>query len=93
MDGEGLEDRWTEVDAYATAVVKNALKSNPTKDLWVGGNTFMIWLLDTFGWSSIWVRCSLPIQGFTPNVTTGCRHAEYVQDPTRHKEDTGSGEI
>jgi len=57
MDGEGLE--MTDVDAYAAAVVKNTLKSSPTKDLWVGANTFNIWFLGTFGWSSIWVICSV----------------------------------
>ncbi|TVY37102.1 NADPH-dependent 1-acyldihydroxyacetone phosphate reductase [Lachnellula subtilissima] len=54
MAGEGLEDAGMEPDVFATAVVKNVLKSNSTKDLWVGGNTFIVWFASTFGWATIW---------------------------------------
>jgi 1-acylglycerone phosphate reductase len=93
MDGDGIEERWTEVEPYAAAVVKNALKSNPNKDLWVGGNTFNIWLLDSFGWSSIWVSFSSSIWDLNSNLDIGLCHSEYVQDSTGHEEDTGCCEI
>ncbi|TVY86134.1 Short-chain dehydrogenase, partial [Lachnellula willkommii] len=54
MAGEGLEEAGIEADVFATAVVKNVLKSNSTKDQWVGGNTLIIWLASTFGWATIW---------------------------------------
>ncbi|KAH8678828.1 putative short-chain dehydrogenase/reductase [Tricladium varicosporioides] len=43
-----------DVDVYAEQVVSNVLKSNPKKIHWVGGNSFMIWFVSTFGWATIW---------------------------------------
>jgi 1-acylglycerone phosphate reductase len=60
MAGEGVEEAAMEADVFAAAVVKNVLKTNPTKNQWVGGNTFIIWFASTFGWSTIWVS-SIPV--------------------------------
>ncbi|TVY46069.1 NADPH-dependent 1-acyldihydroxyacetone phosphate reductase [Lachnellula occidentalis] len=54
MAGAGLEEAGMEADVFAAAVVKNVLKSNSTKDQWVGGNTFIVWFASTFGWATIW---------------------------------------
>ena len=43
-----------DVDVYAEGVVNNALKKNPTKNQWLGGSTWPVWLADTFGPSAIW---------------------------------------
>lgn len=67
MKGEGLEADGMDVHTYATAVVKNVLKSNPSKNQWVGGNTFIIWFASTFGWSSIWVSNLSPRHLISPN--------------------------
>lgn len=55
MAGKTFESGAMDVDAYASAVVSNALKSNPKKHQWVGGSAFPIWLFSSFGWSTIWV--------------------------------------
>jgi 1-acylglycerone phosphate reductase len=48
-----LENAMT-VEVYAEGVARNALKSKPKKIQWIGGETFKIWLGDTFGWATIW---------------------------------------
>lgn len=44
-----------DVDVYAKSLVKNALKSNQTKNQWLGGSSRIIWFAGTFFWSTIWV--------------------------------------
>ena len=55
MLGELALENAMKVEAYAEGVASNALKSNPKKIQWIGGETFLIWLGDTFGWATIWV--------------------------------------
>jgi 1-acylglycerone phosphate reductase len=53
--GELVLNSGMDVDVYADGVVKNALKSNPTKNPWLGASTGPIWFAGTFFWSTIWV--------------------------------------
>jgi 1-acylglycerone phosphate reductase len=53
--GSMVEKNGMDVDVYAEGVVNNALKSNPTKNQWLGGSTGPIWFLGTFLWSTVWV--------------------------------------
>lgn len=55
MLGELALKNAMKVELYAEGVASNALNSNPKKVLWLGGETFLIWLGDTFGWATIWV--------------------------------------
>lgn len=55
MEGEIVKGGAMDPDEYAVIVVKNALKSNPTKNLWAGSGTTRVWLAWAFGWSTIWV--------------------------------------
>jgi short-subunit dehydrogenase len=55
MLGELALENAMKVEAYAEDVASNALKSNSKKIQWIGGETFLIWLGDTFGWATIWV--------------------------------------
>ncbi|KAH8795516.1 putative short-chain dehydrogenase/reductase [Hyaloscypha finlandica] len=48
MLGELALENAMKVEAYAEGVASNALKSNPKKIQWIGGETFLIWLGDTF---------------------------------------------
>jgi len=81
MAGEGLKDAGIEPEVFATAVVKNALKSNSTKDLWVGGNTFIVWFASTFGWATIWVsKQSLLLQVLPTNTISGRHRPQTLQD-------------
>jgi short-subunit dehydrogenase len=54
--GSLVEKDGMNVDVYAEGVVRNALKSRPTKVQWLGGSAQIIWLVGTFLWSTIWVR-------------------------------------
>jgi 1-acylglycerone phosphate reductase len=56
--GGSLAKNAMDVDVYAEGVVKNALKSNPTKIQWLGTSTGPIWFVGTFFWSTIWVGVS-----------------------------------
>ena len=59
-----IEKDGMNVDVYAEGVVKNALKSRPTKVQWLGGSARIIWFVGTFLWSTIWVRmCSFAFDG------------------------------
>ena len=53
--GSLIEKTGMDVDLYANGVVKNALRSNPTKNQWLGASTAPIWFVGTFFWSTIWV--------------------------------------
>lgn len=53
--GSLVEKNGMDVDVYAEGVVKNALRSNPTKVQWLGASTRPIWFVGTFFWSTIWV--------------------------------------
>jgi hypothetical protein len=59
MEGE-LINRETgkdvDVDVYAEAVVRNALKSKPTRELWSGSNSFAVWFASNFWPQFLWVR-------------------------------------
>jgi 1-acylglycerone phosphate reductase len=59
MLGELALENAMKVEVYAEGVASNALKSNPKKIQWIGGETFLIWLGDTFGWATIWVSLLL----------------------------------
>jgi 1-acylglycerone phosphate reductase len=48
----GATDRFK----YAKAVVTESLKSSPRAWFWFGDSTWLVWILDTFGWRTIWVR-------------------------------------
>ncbi|KAG0652607.1 Cyclochlorotine biosynthesis T [Hyphodiscus hymeniophilus] len=52
--GSSVQNMLMDVDFYAEGVVKNALKSNPTKNQWLGGGIWMIWSVATFGFSTVW---------------------------------------
>lgn len=54
MDGKRAKSGAAPVEEYAEAVVNNALKSNPKKAPWIGGEVFPIWAAYTFGWHTIW---------------------------------------
>lgn len=41
---------------YARAVVHESLKSSPRAWFWFGDSTWLVWMLDTFGWKTIWVK-------------------------------------
>jgi short-subunit dehydrogenase len=57
--GAFIEKGVMNVDVYAEGVVKNALKSNPTKNQWLGGSTWSIWFVGTFLWSTVWVSITV----------------------------------
>jgi 1-acylglycerone phosphate reductase len=62
MQGELIDKekgKDADVDVYAEAVVSNALKSNPTKEHWVGSNSFIVWFASNFWPQFIWVRSAL----------------------------------
>jgi len=46
-----------DADVCAEAVVKNALKSNPQKNHWIGSGASQIWIVHTVSvlWSTVWV--------------------------------------
>ncbi|CZR67743.1 probable short-chain dehydrogenase/reductase [Phialocephala subalpina] len=54
MNGSLVKKNALDVDVYAKRVVANALKSNPKVHFWAGSEIWTIWLVDTFGWSTIW---------------------------------------
>jgi 1-acylglycerone phosphate reductase len=56
--GSLVEKNGMDVNVYAEGVVKNALKSSPTKVQWLGGSTGPIWFVGTFLWSTVWVGVS-----------------------------------
>lgn len=67
--GGSLAKNGMDVDVYAEGVVKNALKSNPTKNQWLGASTGPIWFVGTFFWSTIWVSIAhLGLSQFTNMV-------------------------
>jgi hypothetical protein len=47
----GATDRFK----YAKAVVSELLKPSPRAWFWYGDSTWLVWMLDTFGWKTIWV--------------------------------------
>jgi short-subunit dehydrogenase len=56
QSGATAHDSGTQnVQDYARAVVKNALKRSPTLIPWIGGATSIMWFLDTFLWATFWV--------------------------------------
>lgn len=55
LAGDVAKESVMNVNAYATAVVANALKTSPKKHQWIGGSSWTIWFASTFGWSTIWV--------------------------------------
>jgi 1-acylglycerone phosphate reductase len=55
MSGELAFRGAMKVEVYAEGVAGNALKSNPKKVQWLGGESFLIWFASTFGWATIWV--------------------------------------
>jgi hypothetical protein len=59
MEGE-LINRETgkdvDVDVYAEAVVRNALKSKPTREHWAGSNSFSVWFASNYLPQFFWVR-------------------------------------
>lgn len=59
MNGGLVEKDGTDVNDYARAVVKNALKKSPKAVHWTGSNTGVIWLAGTFLWHTFWVSYSL----------------------------------
>lgn len=52
-----LMEHFTDVDIYAEAVVKNALKANPQKNQYVGSSASQMWALYALStvWSTTWV--------------------------------------
>jgi 1-acylglycerone phosphate reductase len=56
LDSQLAQSRSIPVDVFATTVVNNALKKNPKKTMWTGGEAFKVWAAATFGWDNIWVR-------------------------------------
>jgi hypothetical protein len=48
----GATDRFK----YAKAVVNESLRPSPRAWFWFGDSTWLVWILDTFGWKTIWVR-------------------------------------
>lgn len=44
-----------DADVYAEAVVKNALKSNPQKNHWIGSGASQIWIVHAVSvlWSTV----------------------------------------
>lgn len=59
MEGE-LINRETgkdaDVDVYAEAVVRNALKSKPTREHWTGSSSFAVWFASNYWPQFLWVR-------------------------------------
>jgi len=55
LNGNFVQPNATDVDVYARGVVKNALKTKPNVNYWIGDSSFVIWFLSTFLWHTIWV--------------------------------------
>jgi 1-acylglycerone phosphate reductase len=55
MGGKLALKHGMKVELYAEEVASNALKSNPKKVQWLGGDASLIWLASTFGWATVWV--------------------------------------
>lgn len=49
MRGELIEGKAMKPSVYARIVVKNALKANPKKNLWVGQGVIPVWFAWAFG--------------------------------------------
>ena len=56
MNGTAVRNNFTSTEIYADQVVKNAMKKQPKKRIWVGGVTTIIWAVSTFLWATAWVR-------------------------------------
>jgi hypothetical protein len=56
MNGTTLRNNFTSAEVYADTVVKNAMKKQPKKRIWVGGVVTIIWAVSTFLWVTAWVR-------------------------------------
>lgn len=54
LSGGGENNAAVDVDVFARQVVKNALSRRPSKHLWVGGSSWFLWSIYTFGWETIW---------------------------------------
>lgn len=54
LRGGGENNEAVDVDVFAGQVVRNALSRRPKKHLWVGGSSFFLWSLYTFGWETVW---------------------------------------
>jgi 1-acylglycerone phosphate reductase len=64
MEGE-LINRETgkdvDVVVYAEAVVRNALKSKPTREHWTGSKSFAVWFASSYLPQFFWVRSALSV--------------------------------
>lgn len=54
MNGTAVKGNHTSAQAYAEQVVRNAMKKNPKKRIWVGGVVMAIWTVSTFLWATAW---------------------------------------
>lgn len=52
-NGGVVKGGWTPAEVYAQKVVKNALKSNPNVNYWVGDSTFTVWFMTTCLWHTV----------------------------------------
>ncbi|TAQ87142.1 hypothetical protein B7494_g4545 [Chlorociboria aeruginascens] len=73
--GNLVADRLMDVDVYAHKVVNNALKRDPTVDLWCGGGTTLVWFLVTFLPGTIW-DLFLPKKYSIPTIARKIKAAE-----------------
>ena len=92
--GALVEGGVMDVEAYAEAVVTNALKKRPTMNQWVGSSSFIVWFLDAFLPHSIWVSVAalismalLIVSGF---FDPPCG---YLQNVPNHKKNQGSRQV
>ncbi|KAL5325625.1 hypothetical protein ACEPPN_006753 [Leptodophora sp. 'Broadleaf-Isolate-01'] len=78
MAGELVASDAMDPHDYSAIVVKNALRSNPKKNLWVGQGTTRIWLAWAFGWATIWDYV-LPSLVNLPTITKKIQAAEKLK--------------
>ena len=55
MNGTTVKGNYTSAESYAETVVKNVMKRNPRRRIWVGGVVGAIWFVSTFLWATAWV--------------------------------------
>ncbi|KAJ6440988.1 short-chain dehydrogenase/reductase [Purpureocillium lavendulum] len=54
MNGTAVAKNFVDADAYARAVVANALRESPVKRQWAGGVATLIWAVSAFLWATSW---------------------------------------
>lgn len=55
MSGVEIDAGNMDVELYAAQFVASVSKEKPKKHLWLGSSVWIVWLLSTFGYESIWV--------------------------------------